>query len=146
MPIAWASFFAHCVSGDVFLPAARGGRFFAPPSSFSLPEKEERRARCRRKRGQSAFGLHHNSDRCSVSFVKYSFSCGLRPKAAAAVKSRASILWHLSGQNLCVCAKAMLSKRKAAMSVKVLRRSKFPLWRIFRTRASSLSAAAPLIK
>ena len=75
----------------------------------------------------------------------FHFSCGLRPKAVGAGKHCAPIVWHLSGRNLFVFAKAMHSRSKAALSAKVSRHSKFPLWRIFRMRLCSFSAAAPWV-
>ena len=70
--------FVHSVGG-VFPRCARGREctphsicgFMHPPLLFlSAKEKEERRARCRRKRGPFAFGLHSNPDRCRASFRK----------------------------------------------------------------------------
>ena len=132
---AHGGFFAHCVSGGV-----------CSPLFFFSARKRRAPCGCRRKRGLCTFGLPSNSNRCSASFVKYSFSCGLCPKAAAVEKSDTSIVWHLSGWTLCVFARTTLSKRKAAMSVKVSNHFQFPLWRIIRMCIFSLSAAAPWAK
>ena len=147
MPAARAGRFACLAGEECDMRPPFSIRLFAAPSSFSLCERKRRApCGCRRKRGLFAFGLPSNSNRCSASFVKYSFSCGLCPKAAAVEKSDTSIVWHLSGWTLCVCARAMLSRSKATLSVKVSNRFQFPLWRVFRMCIFSLSAAAPWAK
>ena len=124
----------------------RTGMRFAAPSSFPLPEKEERPAGVEEKEG-----LPHSA--CSALptgavrlFVKRCFSCGLRPKGAAAGKNYAPNVRHLSEQNLCVYAKAMLSRSKAALPAKGSNSFEFLLWRAFCMRIYSLSAAAPLAR
>ena len=134
----------------VFSPATQAGAIFAPPISFF--SKETKRFctplfffSLRKKKKSVVHGVEEKEGLllsvCRANpvgaerlFVKPCFSCGLRPKAAAAEKSCAPILWHLSGQNLCVYAKAMLSERKAALSLKVSTCFKFRLWHIFRMR------------
>ena len=130
-------FFAHCVSGNILQP---------PLLFLSAKEKEERPAGVEEKEGIPHSVCIATPTGAVRLFAKHCFSCGLRPKATAAGKSRASILWHLSGQNLCVFARAIPSRSKAALSSKVSYHFKFQLWSIFRRRLLSLSAAAPLAK
>ena len=98
-----------------------GGNAFAPPSSFSPAEKVKRKrisalraslrsVALRNAPAGAAAGVEEKegfspSVRLATPagavrlFAKHCFSCGLRPKAAAAGKSRVSIFRHLSGQN-----------------------------------------------
>ena len=148
--------------------AAHGDAFFAARSSFSPAAKVKRkrisapRASLRSVALRNApagaaagveekEGLPHSA--CSALptgavrlFVKRCFSCGLRPKGAAAGKNYAPNVRHLSEQNLCVYAKAMLSRSKAALSAKGYNSFEFLLWRAFCMRIYSLSAAAPLAR
>ena len=151
MPLQWrghrfskavGSFFA-CCAGGALLPTPWAGHDCTPLFFFSLRKKkksavhgvEEKESLPRSVCPTTPTGAEHLS--CT-----FHFSCGLRPKAVGAGKHCAPIVWHLSGQNLFVFTREMLSKSKAAMSAKVSRHSKFPLWRIFRMRLCSLSAAA----
>ena len=97
-PAAQVGVFAVLRTGMLF-PALQAGALFAAPSSFSLPEKEERPAGVEEKEGNSrsvGAATPIGAERLSHTFRS---SCGLRPKAAAAEKSRAPILLHLSGRN-----------------------------------------------
>ena len=153
---AHGGFFAHCVSGGV-LPALQAGSaicaphsiygFLHPPLLFlSAKEKEERRARCRRKRGQSRSVCSAILTGAERLFAKHRASCGLCPNGFRHRCAFASVLRHLRVQNLCLFARVMLSRSKAAISVKVSNRFQFPLWRIIRMCIFSLSAAAPWAK
>ena len=135
-----------CCARGLFRSLRERERFCSPLFFFSLPEKEERPAGVEEKEGFSLSVCPATPTGAVRLFAKHCFSCGLRPKAAAAKRRCTSILWHLSRQSLCVFARAMLSKRKAAMSVKVSNHFQFPLWRIIRMCIFSLSAAAPWAK
>ena len=137
-------FFFSLRKKKAFFARCAGGSANAPPSSFSPAEKKKSAVHgVEEKEGFAHSVCIAPPTGAERLFVKYSFSCGLRPKAAATEKSRSSIVRHLSGQNLCVFARAMLSASKAALSAKVYNSFKFLLWHVFRMRLFSLSAATP---
>ena len=146
--------FVHSVGG-VFPRCARGREctphsicgFMHPPLLFlSAKEKEERRARCRRKRGPFAFGLHSNPDRCRASFRKALLLLRAPPESRC---GRETMCFYPSAPKWAEplrFRKGNAFDKQGCPVGKVFRYSKFPLWRAFRMRLLSLSAATPLVK
>ena len=134
-------------AGAFFRPLRGREAILQPPLLFlSAKEKEERPAGVEEKEGFFAFGLYSNSNRCSVSFVHFPLLLRAPPERCCGREKLCVYPLAPEWAEPLRVAKAMLSRSKATISVKVSNRFQFPLWRIIRMCIFSLSAAAPWAK